>query len=229
MGVFNLENHMQIELYLAPGTCSFVPHVGLEVVKAATGQDFVTHSIKLHRGEHKTPEYLAMNPDGQVPVLKVDGKPLTQIVAICDWIDRSFPQVEWLPADPWTRAQAMSRLAWLNNTVHTTFTHVFAPQKYAADEAAQQAIKSQAIAQYRLHLERIRHMVEHGRTAYLFGERVSCLDAYVLTLVRWGGYGGIDPESLGSLWTYVQKVADAAPVAAVMTRERLVLNPYRKP
>ena len=190
---------MQIELYFAPGACSFVPHAGLEVVKAATGQDFTPHMVKLHKGEHKTPEYLAMNPEGLVPVLKVDGHPLTQIVAICDFMDRSFPQAGLLPSDAWARAQAMSRFAWMNNT-----------------------------EQYRKHLARIEHMVEHAGTPYLLGDRVSFLDAYALTLLRWGGYAGIDPESLPKLWAHVQRVADTAPVAAAIERERLQLNVYKK-
>ena len=82
---------MNLELYYAPGACSFVPHVALEAIKAATGQDYEPKLIKLHKGEHRTPEYLALNPNGQVPVLMTDGKPLAQIVAICDFLDRSFP------------------------------------------------------------------------------------------------------------------------------------------
>ena len=95
---------MKLELYFAPGACSFVPHVALEAVKAAAGQDFEAKLVKLHKGEHQTPQYLAMNPNGQVPVLVVDGKPLNQIVAICDWIDRAFPQAGLLPGDAWARS-----------------------------------------------------------------------------------------------------------------------------
>ena len=88
-----------MQLYFAPGACSFVPHVALEAVKAAGGPDFEPRLVKLHKGEQRTPEFLAMNPNGQVPVLVVDGKPLNQIVAICDFIDRSFPKAGLLPAD----------------------------------------------------------------------------------------------------------------------------------
>ncbi len=50
---------MKIELYFAPGACSFVPHVALEAIKAATKHDFEAKLVKLHKGEQKTPEYLA--------------------------------------------------------------------------------------------------------------------------------------------------------------------------
>jgi glutathione S-transferase len=53
---------MNLELYFAPGACSFVPHAGLESIKAATGEPFEPKLVKLHKGEQRTPEYLAMNP-----------------------------------------------------------------------------------------------------------------------------------------------------------------------
>jgi glutathione S-transferase len=216
-----------IELYFAPGACSFVPHAGLEIVRAATGQEFTAHLVKLHKGEQNSPEYLAVNPQGQVPALKVDGRPLTQIVAICDWLDRSFPQAGLLPAESWERAQAMSRLAWMNNTVHPTFTHVFMPNKFTDNEAAQAELKRFNAQLFRTHLERIQEWIS-GDTQFLLGQRPSVLDLYALTLLRWGGYAGIDPESLPRLWAHVQRVAQQAPVAAAMERERLQLNVYQK-
>ena len=58
-----------MKLYYGPGACSFVPHAALEVIKAATGTDFETQSVKLHKGEQAAPEYLSINPNGQVPTL----------------------------------------------------------------------------------------------------------------------------------------------------------------
>ena len=97
---------MNLELYFSPGACSFVPHVALEAIKGATGQAFEPKLVKLHKGEQKAPEYLALNPHGQVPVLIADGQPLNQIVAICDYLDRRFPQAGLLPAESWARARS---------------------------------------------------------------------------------------------------------------------------
>ena len=216
-----------IELYFAPGACSFVPHVGLETVKAATGEDFKPNLVKLHKGENKTPEYLAMNPNGQVPVLVVDGKPLSQIVAICDYLDRRYPKAGLLPTEAWQRAQALSQLAWMNNTVHPTFTRWFRPYQFAESESAQAELKRVAPAQLRQHLERIQ---EWSKAAgpYWFGDRVSFHDAYAFTLLRWGGYAGIDPDSLPALKAYVERVVQAPPVAAALERERVKLDTYKK-
>ena len=216
-----------IELYFAPGACSFVPHVGLEAIKAATGENFEPKLVKLHKGEHKTPEFLAMNPNGQVPVLVVDGKPLNQIVAICDFLDRRFPQAGLLPTDAWARAQALSQFAWFNNTAHGTFTRWFRTGYFAEGEGAQAEVKRLATQQFRSQLERIQ---EWSKTAapYWFGARVSFHDAYAFTLLRWGGYAGIDPDALPAYKAYLERVVQAPPVAAALARERIALDTYKK-
>jgi glutathione S-transferase len=217
---------MQLQLYFAPGACSFVPHAGLEAIRAATGQEFEPKLVKLHRGEHKTPEYLALNPNGQVPVLVADGRPLNQIVAICDFLDRSFPKAGMLPAEPWARAQAMSQLAWMNNTVHPTFTHVFRASDFAESEGAQADVRKLAATKYRGCLERIQGWIADAKP-YWLGERITFHDAYALTLFRWGGYAGIDPKSLPGYHAYIERVMAAPPIAAALERERIRLDTYK--
>jgi glutathione S-transferase len=217
---------MKLELYFAPGACSFVPHASLEAIKAATGQDFEPKLVKLHKGEQKTPEYLALNPNGQVPVLVADGKPLNQIVAILDFLDRSFPKAGLLPAEPWARALAMSQLAWMNNTVHPTFTRIFRKEEFADSEAAQAEVKKVAQARFRKHLERIQEMTAAAKP-YWFGGHITPHDAYAFTLLRWGGYAGIDPKSLPGYLAYLERVMAAAPMAAAIERERVKLDTYK--
>ena len=208
---------MKLELYWAPGACSFVPHVGLEAAQAP----FEPKMVKLHKGEHRTPAYLAMNPNGQVPVLVVDGKPLTQIVAICDFLDRGFPRADLLPKDPWQRSQALSQLAWMNSTPHTTATRFFFPERYADSEGARAEVKKRASADFRGYLERLQNTLD--QPSFWFR------DAYLFTLLRWGGYAGIDPKSLPSYYAYAQKLIQAPPIAAALARERISLDTYKGP
>jgi glutathione S-transferase len=217
---------MNLELYFAPGACSFVPHVSLEAIKAATGQAFEPKIVKLHKGEQKSPEYLAINPNGQVPVLVADGKPLNQIVAIIDFLDRSFPKAGLLPAEAGARAQALSQLAWMNNTAHPTFTRVFRTGEFAESDAAKAEVKAMAQARFRQHLERIQGWVA-GAKPYWHGERITPHDAYAFTLLRWGGIAGIDPKSLPGLLAYVEKAMTAAPMEAALERERVRLDTYK--
>jgi glutathione S-transferase len=217
---------MTLKLYFAPGACSFVPHALLE----ASGAPFEAAMVKLHKGEQQTPEYRAINPRAQVPVL-VDGEQvITQILAIVTWLDHRFPECEFLPRDALARVRALETLAWMNNTVHPTFTHVFMPHKFAEDPQAQAAIKANAQKQYGVLLGEIEAMVRQAAgdgKPFLAGARFGALDAYSLTLLRWGGFVGHDPQGFPALWAHVQRVAQLPAVARAIERERLQLNVYK--
>ena len=62
---------------------------------------------------------------------------------------------------------------------------------------------------------------------WLGGDKPGALDAYALTLLRWGGFAGIDPNSLPATWALVQRFAALPAVARAMERERLELNVYK--
>jgi len=64
---------------------------------------------------------------------------------------------------------------------------------------------------------------------WLAGDQPSALDAYALTLLRWGGYAGIDPTTLPATWALSQRFAALPAVARVIERERLQLNVYQPP
>lgn len=63
--------------------------------------------VDLTRGEHKSPEHLARNPQGLVPVLDIDGLRLTQSLAILDYLDHSRG-LSLLPEDRGARAAALA-------------------------------------------------------------------------------------------------------------------------
>lgn len=215
---------MPLKLYFSPGACSFVPHALLEMA----GATFEPAMVKLAAGEQKTPEYLAINPRGQVPVLVVDGYPLTQVVAICNYLNDSFPEQNFLPKDPIAKAKALSTLAWMNNSAHTTFTHVFRPGNFAASEASVAEVKSFMTAKYMTILQELDAMAAKA-APWLAGAHPGPLDLYATVLMRWGGYAGQDPTKLTHLWAHAQKVAALPGVARTIERERLNLNVYTPP
>src|SRR3954462_11568177 len=105
-----------MKLYFAPGACSFVPHTLLETA----GAPFEPVMVKLHKGENYSPEYKAINPRSQVPVLVDGDQVITQIQAIVSHLDSRFPHLHFIPADPLARTRMLETLAWMNNTVHPT-------------------------------------------------------------------------------------------------------------
>ena len=213
---------MSLKLFYAPGACSFVPHSLLELA----GAEFEPALVKLHKGEQRSPEYLALNPRGQVPLLVDGGESISQIVAIVLHIDARFPQAGVLPASGMARTRALSTLMWMNNTVHPTFTHVFMPQKFTEDAGAQALVKQHAVGVYRALLAELEAMAAQAGP-WLTGEQPGALDAYALTLLRWGGFAGIDPETCPATWTLAQRFAALPAVARVVEREKLQLNVYK--
>ncbi|MBA3772967.1 MAG: glutathione S-transferase family protein [Ramlibacter sp.] len=217
---------MTLKLYFSPGACSFVPHALLE----AAGEPFEPVLVKIHKGENYTPEYKAVNPRSQVPVLVDGGEVITQVVAIVNYLNDRFPQFNFLPKEPMARTRVLETLAWMNNTVHPTFTHVFLPAKFAGTPEAQAEVKAFNAGLYGTLLTELdamaRKAAEEGRP-YLAGQHFGPVDAYALSLLRWGGFAGHDPEGYPSLWDLVQRVAKLPPVARAMERERLQLNVYK--
>ena len=216
---------MTLKLYYASGACSFVPHSMLEMA----GATFEPVAIKLHRNEQNSPEYKAINPRGQVPVLVDGGEVITQIMAIIAYIDAKFPEATFIPKDPLARGRFVEALAWMNNTVHPTFTHIFMPHKFTGDEAAQAAIKTHAVGQYRTLMGELQDLVKKAHAAgndWLGGVHCGPLDTYALTLLRWGTIAGINPEDFPELWAHVQRTAQVPGVARAMAREKLQLSLY---
>ena len=217
---------MSLKLYLASGACSFVPHCMLE----AAGTPFEPVMIKLHRGEQYGDEYKALNPRSQVPVLVDDGAVITQIVAILCHLDARFPQARILPPSGLARTRALETLMWMNNTVHPTFTHIFMPQKFTDNAAAQAEIKAFNLQAYRGLLGELQGLVQKAASAgqpFLAESGFGALDAYTLTLTRWGTLAGIDPAGYPDLWAFVERVAQEPAAQRAIERERLQLNCYK--
>jgi glutathione S-transferase len=217
---------MSMKLYFGPGACSFVPHTLLET----SGIPFEPVLVKLHKQENLGPEFRAINPRGQVPVLVDEGQTITQILAIVTYLDAKLPQCNFLPRDPLERAKVLETLAWMNNTAHPTFTHVFMPYKFVDGDEQQAAVKAHNARLFRGMLGEIEAMAQKmnaGGRGYLFGEHFGPADSYALTLLRWGGFAGHDPQQFPALWAHVQKIAALPGVARAMERERLQLNVYK--
>ena len=93
-----------LTFYFAPGSSSMAPHIGLHEVGAA----FEGKPMSFKNGELRKPEYLAINPEGKVPTLVIDGRPLTEVAAILYYLAKAFPAAELLPKnDP--EAEALVR------------------------------------------------------------------------------------------------------------------------
>jgi glutathione S-transferase len=67
----------------------------------------------------RAPTFLALNPEGKVPVLVIDGRPLTEVAAILYYLAKRFPDAELLPRDVLeAEAQALSWMSFIASTLH---------------------------------------------------------------------------------------------------------------
>lgn len=69
------------------------------------GVAYAHRSEDLRAGDQSTPAYRAIAPQGLVPALEIGGGVLTQSVAIVEWLDETYPEPAFLPADPLGRAR----------------------------------------------------------------------------------------------------------------------------
>jgi glutathione S-transferase len=192
------------------------------------GAEYQPIMVKLHKGEQHEADYLAINPRGQVPVLVDDGQVVTQILAIVLHLDQKFPDAQFLPTSPLARVKAIETLAWMNNTVHPTFTHIFMPQKFSDQADVQASLKAFNTQTYKGLLSELESFVSaKAPSAWLSGDQLGPLDGYALTLTRWGSIAGINPSTYALLWAHVQRVAAEQAVAVVIERERLQLNLFK--
>lgn len=71
-----------------------------------------------HGGEHRTPEYRAVNPQAIVPALEDGDAVLTQSIAICEYLEETHPEPALLPADPVGRAHVRAIMSAIACEIH---------------------------------------------------------------------------------------------------------------
>jgi glutathione S-transferase len=104
-----------LTLYFSPGASSMAPHIALHEV----GVPFDTVPLSLRKHENRAPAYLALNPEGKVPTLVIDGRPLTEVAAILYFLARRYPEAGLMPSgDPEAEAHVVSWISFIAATIH---------------------------------------------------------------------------------------------------------------
>jgi glutathione S-transferase len=157
-----------LTLYFAPGSSSMAAHIALHEI----GAPFEAKPLSFRAREMHAPEILALNPEGKVPILLIDGRPLTEVAAILVYLARRYPEAALLPAgDAEQEAQAISWMSFAASTLH--------PSRGKGGDAARAAF---AIADRRL-----------GARDWALG-RYSVADIHLFRLFWRLRYAGLAPE-----------------------------------
>ena len=167
-------------LYYAPGAASFLVHWLLIEVDAPYELRLVDTAAK----QQKSPEYLALNPNGVVPTLVVDGKPRYEAAALAILLVDRHPQAKLAPAfDAPGRADYMQWMFNLANMVQPLFRQWWYPGEPAGEENAD-ALRAHCAPRIEAQWQRIDdHLAAHGPC--LLGNAPTAADFYLAMLMRW--------------------------------------------
>jgi glutathione S-transferase len=109
-----------LTLYFAPGSSSMAVHIALHEVGVA----FEGKPMSFKKNDMRSPDYLALNPEGKVSTLVIDGRPLTEVAAILYYLAKRFPDAELLPrGDIEADARALSWMSFAASTLHPARRH----------------------------------------------------------------------------------------------------------
>lgn len=202
-----------MKLYTKPGACSLSDHIALRWI----GKPFDLQVMDA--AGMKTPEYLALNPAGAVPVLETDGWALTQNAAILNFLADVSPE-SGLGGDgtPKSRAEINRWLAFLNADVHPAFHPIFGSTRFLGDEAMIEKSKDNARQKLRGLFERLDAQLA-GKD-WLTGTR-SIADPYLFVTLRWARATQVDLSGLDNLERFFNRMRADDGVAAAMAAEGL--------
>ena len=215
---------MEIVLCYAPTTCALVPYVTLTEAAA----DFEVRRINMRQRDHMSADYLKINPKHKVPVLIIDGQPLSDNVAIQNWIARTFPEAKLLPGDPWQELKAISMLSWCSSGIHPHLARINSPAKFCdfpgSEESLRKALSLQVDHAVRIDTAQERNL-DASQTAELLTRAIKTRDSLDVVLAGrqagdWdqGQVGYLVAERLG--WACVGLVQRLGASEGRLTAER---------
>ena len=210
----------KLELFYAPIACSLVPYIALK----EAGAQFEIRPINLGKKEQMSEEYLKINPKHRVPVLVIDGEPLTENVSILLWIDSSFPDASLLPKQSMHRAQAVSFLAWCASSIHPALTPNALPQRYCNLPNTAENVKECA---QKLLIEYFSIAENMLREKYWFFDSFSCADIYFFWCFRRAKQFNIDLNAFKKCTAHYESTLTRTCTQELISYERKILETFK--
>ena len=208
-----------IRLHYYPGNASAIPHLLLEEL----GVPFELVLVDRTQAAHKTPAYLKLNPNGQIPVLEDGALVLYETAAICLHLADTHPQARLAPAlgTP-ERAGLYKWLMWMTNTFQAAILLYYYQERWLAEGNAAGAaeLKAKAEAKIGALLDQMEDHLAHGGGFFL-ADRYSVLDAYAFILCRWTRNFSRPARSLPRLGTFLERMLARPATQRVIAREKL--------
>ena len=210
---------INLELFYSPNACSLVPYLALK----EAGAQFDIRPINLAKKEQMSEEYLKINPKHRVPVLVIDGEPLTENVSILLWIDHNFPHADLLPKQSMHRAQAVSFLAWCASSIHPALTPNALPQRFCNLPNTAENVKECAQKLLMEYFSIAENML--NEKAWFF-DSFSCADIYFFWCFRRALQFNIDLNDFKNCQVHFQNVLMRTCTQELISFERKTLEDF---
>jgi len=204
----------KLDFYFSPGACSLATHIALE----EAGAQFAPHVASTRKGMTRTPEYLALNPKGKVPMLGIDGKMLTENVAIQTWLAKTYPAAKLLPAgDALKEAEAQAFIAWCASGIHPVMGRFFGPQNFCDLPDSADSVKALAAKATAANFAIVEKAL--GAKDWVFGEW-SVADAYIFVFWRWALALKLDVSAFPNYAKHFERMMQRPAVQRALAREQ---------
>jgi glutathione S-transferase len=212
---------MKLTLYYAPIACALVPLVTLY----EAGAQFEVKPISLKEGDQKSAEFLHLNPKAKVPVLLIDGEPLTENVAILTFIASAFPEKRLLPADPKNRIRALSLMAWCGSGMHPPLTRIFYPARFCDAPGTEEYTRKLAVDEVVKNFN-IADALLAGRE-WVF-DHWTAVDAYFFWVWRRFSFHKAEIPSFPNYAAHAERIVKRDSMQRALAFEREVLERFAK-
>lgn len=212
---------MKLTLYYAPNTCATVPYITLTEARA----DFDVRNINTRNGQNRSPEFLRLNPKHKVPVLIIDGEPLTENVAIQIWIHRRFPDARLLPADPAREIEAISLMAFCASGIHPHLTPNARPENYCDLPDSQESVKRVA---NKLLFEDFQVMESRLAGREWFFPHFTAVDAYFFWCFRRALSFKLDLSGFRNGMAHFERVRERPSAQRLIAHEKKVMDEFAR-
>lgn len=188
-----------------------------EAALAEAGADYEFRTISLRTNEQRAPEFLAINPSGKMPALKLpeDGI-VTESLAILVTVADMFPLAGLLPSQgSFARAQALRWLAFMATELYPMVEIVDYPARLAPEGAQSDALREKAREKLR---ERFAIIEQAVATPWLLADGFSVADIYAAMFSRWDIGAAYCKTNLPKVSALAEAVARRPRIAPVWER-----------
>jgi glutathione S-transferase len=210
---------MDIVLYFAPNACSLVPYVTLTEANA----NFEVRALNFRKHQHMSTDYLKLNPKHKVPFLVVDGRGLSENVAIQTWIARQFPQARLLPSDPWQELQALSILAWCASGIHPFLSRLNNTTRVCDLPGAAESVRQSAQAML---FETYGIADDMLKDREFFFDHFTAADAHFFWCLRRGVQLNVDHSGFPNCAAHFERMKARPSVQKLLVFEKSVLEGF---